>query len=100
MKNQLLTVRELAARLRMSVKSIQRAYRKGHIPVKWICRTAFFDLQKVYDAMEENGKARVASLINGGHSGATAGASRRAQAVSPRSVKRGRNFQQAPRRNA
>lgn len=32
-KRELLTVKELAAELRMSVKSIQRAYRKGEIPV-------------------------------------------------------------------
>ena len=35
MKKELLTVKELAAELRMSLKSIQRAYRKGEIPVQW-----------------------------------------------------------------
>ena len=34
MKKELLTVKELAAELRMSVKSIQRAYRAGEIPVE------------------------------------------------------------------
>ena len=34
MKKDLLTVKELAAELRMSVKSIQRGYRKGEIPVQ------------------------------------------------------------------
>ena len=38
MKNDLLTVKELAAELRMSPKSIQRAYRKEEIPVQWLCR--------------------------------------------------------------
>jgi len=32
MKKELLTVKELAAELRMSPKSIQRAYRKGESP--------------------------------------------------------------------
>lgn len=36
MKTELLTVKELAAELRMSPKSIQRAYRKGEIPVQWL----------------------------------------------------------------
>ena len=34
MKKDLLTVKELAAELRMSPKSIQRAYRKEEIPVR------------------------------------------------------------------
>lgn len=34
MKKDLLTVKELAAEFRMSSKSIQRAYRKGEIPVQ------------------------------------------------------------------
>jgi hypothetical protein len=34
MKQELLTVKELAAELRMSPKSIQRAYRKEEIPVQ------------------------------------------------------------------
>jgi len=39
MKQELLTVKELAAELRMSLKSIQRAYRKEEIPVEWLGRT-------------------------------------------------------------
>ena len=31
-------VKELAAELRMSMKTIQRAYRKGEIPVQWLGR--------------------------------------------------------------
>ena len=68
-------MKELAAELRMSLKSIQRAYRKGEIPVQWLGRMARFDLAKVRRAMERNGRSR-----------------RRAQPKSPRSVKRGRNF--------
>ena len=37
MKKELLTVKELAAELRMSLRSIQRAYRKGKVP----CRCLF-----------------------------------------------------------
>ena len=40
MKKELLTVKELAAELRMSVKSVQRAYRSGEIPVQWLRRMA------------------------------------------------------------
>jgi hypothetical protein len=47
MKKDLLTVKELAAELRMSLKSIQRAYRKEEIPVQWLGRMARFDLAKV-----------------------------------------------------
>ncbi len=62
MKRELLTVKELAAELRMSVKSIQRAYRKGEIPVQWLCRMARFDLHQVRLAMERNGLSRVLRL--------------------------------------
>jgi hypothetical protein len=40
MKKELLTVKELAAELRMSVKSIQRGYRKRDIPMQWCARSA------------------------------------------------------------
>ena len=46
MKKELLTVKELAAELRMSPKSIQRAYRKEEIPVQWLGRMARFNLAK------------------------------------------------------
>ncbi len=52
MKKELLTVKELAAELRMSVKSIQRGYRSGEIPVQWLRRMARFDLAKVRRAIE------------------------------------------------
>jgi hypothetical protein len=100
MKKELLTVKELAAELRMSVKSIQRGYRSGEIPVQWLRRMARFDLAKVRRAMERNGRSRMRRL-NGksGSAGAIAGASRqRAAKKSPRTVKRGRNFQSASRR--
>ena len=40
-------MKELAAELRMSLKSIQRAYRKGEIPVQWLGRMARFNLAQV-----------------------------------------------------
>ena len=95
MKKELLTVKELAAELRMSVKSIQRGYRSGEILVEWMRRMARFDLTKVRRAMASNGRRRMRHL-NGksAERRAIAGASRRrAQPKRPRSVKRGRNFQ-------
>ena len=62
MKKELLTVKELAAELRMSPKSIQRAYRKGEIPMQWLGRMARFDLAKVGRAMERNGRGRMRRL--------------------------------------
>jgi DNA-binding transcriptional regulator YhcF (GntR family) len=53
MKKDLLTVKELAAKLRMSPKSVQRAYRKEEIPVEWMCRMARFDLAQVRRVMEK-----------------------------------------------
>jgi hypothetical protein len=53
MKKDLLTVKELAAELRMSPKAIQRAYRKEEIPVEWLGRMARFNLAKVRRAMEK-----------------------------------------------
>lgn len=89
MKKDTLTVKELAAELRMSPKSIQRAYRKEKIPVQWLGRMARFDLAEVRRAMERNGRSRTRRL--NGNNG-------RAQQKRPRSVKRGRNFQGSLRR--
>jgi excisionase family DNA binding protein len=58
MKNTWLTVDELAAVLKVSVKSIRRAYRKGQIPVERICRFVRFDLDRVKAAMQGNGKGQ------------------------------------------
>jgi hypothetical protein len=91
MKKELLTVKELAAELRMSPKSIQQAYRKEEIPVQWLGRMARFDLAKVRRAMERNRRSHMRRL-NGtvNQQGATVGASRRRAAKKgSRSVKRG-----------
>ena len=101
MKKDLLTVKELAAELRMSPKSIQRAYRKEEIPVQWLGRMARFDLVKVQRAMERNGRSRMRRLNgNSRQPRAAGGASRRRAAKSPRTVKRGRNFQGSSRRSS
>ena len=87
-------MKELAAELRMSVKSIQRGYRSGEIPVEWMRLMARFDLMKVRRAMAINGRRRMRRLNdNSTTQRATGGASRRHVAKSPRLVKRGRNFQ-------
>ncbi len=52
MKKELLTMKELAAELRMSPKSIQRAYRKEEIPVQWLGCMARYDLVKVRRARQ------------------------------------------------
>ena len=78
MKKELLTVKELAAELRMSAKSIQRAYRKGEIPVERILRMVRFDLHQVKQAMQRNGQdwtRRVTTKTE--EQRATGGASRR-----------------------
>jgi hypothetical protein len=99
MKKDTLTVKELAAELRMSPKSVQRAYRREEIPVEWLGRMARFNLAKVRRAMARNGQSRMRRL-NGksASAGATAGQGRRRAPKSPRSVKRGRNFQGSSRR--
>ena len=90
-KKDLLTVKELAAELRMSVKSIQRGYRKGEIPVQFMCRMARFDLAKVRRAMERNGQRRMRRLNGNSERAERARRPRPAArpAQRPRSVRRG-----------
>ena len=101
MKVTWLTVSEIAAALKLSVVSIRRAYSKGDIPVVRIGRMVRFDLDHVRMVMQRKGE--VVAVVSSGRDlphRATGGASRRRAArQSPRSVKRGRNFQGAPRRN-
>jgi len=70
MKKDLLTVKELAAELRMSPKSIQRAYRKEEIPVQWLGRMARFNLAKVacvVSTAHRTSRARSPALAGGAH---------------------------------
>lgn len=100
MKNTWLTVDELAAVLKVSVKSIRRAYRKGQIPVERICRFVRFDLERVKEAMRGNGKGLSPfSAGTQGQRSATGGASRRrAQRTRPRLGKTGASIARTPRR--
>ena len=92
MKKDTLTVKELAAELRMSPKSIQRAYRREEIPVEWLGRMARFNLAHVRRAMARNGRSRMRRLNGKSEfADAIAGASRRRAQQSPRLVTRGPN---------
>ena len=100
MKTSWLTADELAAVLKVSVKSIRRAYSKGEIPVERICRFVRFDLERVKAAMQGNGQGQspLASREQGQRS-ATGGTSRRrAQRPRPRLGKTGASIAQTPRR--
>ena len=101
MKKTWLTIDELALELQVSVKSIRRAYRKGQIPVERICRFVRFDLERVKEALQANGRwpsfAEAERKL--GPRSATGGASRRrAQRPRPRLGKTGASIAQAPRR--
>jgi len=87
-----LTVDELAAVLKVSPKSIRRAYRKGEIPVDRFCRFVRFDLERVKEALKAKGHSLigVVSTRKGGPRSATGGGSRRrAQPTRPRLGKTG-----------
>lgn len=49
----LLTAKELAGELRISAKSVYRAYRNREIPAGQLRRMLLFDLDKVRRAMEQ-----------------------------------------------
>jgi len=103
MKASWLTIRELASALKVSVKTIRRAYLRGEIPVQRIFRFVRFDVDQVKEAMRRNGETYIEGgpKHGDGERRATAGnRRRRALPGSPRIVKRGRNFQAVPRRNA
>ena len=100
MKKTWLTVDELAAVLKVSVKSIRRAYRKGQIPVERICRFVRFDLDRVKAAMQGNGQGQFpfASREQGQRSATGGDRRRRAQRTRPRLGKTGASIAQTPRR--
>jgi excisionase family DNA binding protein len=99
MKKTWLTAKELATLLQVSIKTVRRAYRNGEIPMSRFRHMVRFDLAQVRRTMARNGRSRVRRL-NGGvtQQGATAGQGRRRARKSPRTVKRGRNFQGSKRR--
>ena len=96
-----LTVDELAAVLKVSPKSIRRAYRKGEIPVDRFCRFVRFDLERVKEALQAKGHwpSSVETERKREQRSATGGASRRrAQRPSPRLGKTGASIARKPRR--
>ena len=99
MKRSWLTADELAGVLKVSVKSIRRAYRKGEIPVERFCRFVRFDLERVKEAMQANGHGQSPfSTRKQVQRSATDGASRRrAQRTSPRLGKTGASIATKPR---
>jgi len=95
-----ITADELAAKLKVSVKSIRRAYRKGEIPVDRFCRFVRFDLERVKEALQAKGDGPhfVVSKKKGGTRSAQGGASRRrAQRPRPRTGKTGASIAKKPR---
>lgn len=100
MKTSCLTTRELAALLNVSIKTIRRAYRNGEIPIVRFRRMIRFDLDQLRRVVKQDGVRQSLRFIPAVTKRAPGGVSRRRAArPSPRSVKRGRNFQGAPRRN-
>jgi hypothetical protein len=98
MKSTLLSAKEIALVMGVSTQSIRRSYWKGHIRAFRVCKVLRFDLEHVRRIFLANG-------LPGSHAGqkfrAIGGDSRRrARSISPRSVKRGRNFQKSTRRRA
>jgi len=96
-----LTIHELALALKVSVKTVRRAYLRGEIPVQRIFRFVRFDIEQVKEAMRRNGETYIeVGPENRERRRAPGGASRRREAApSPRRVKRGRKFQPRIRRS-
>ena len=91
MKRRFLSVKELAEELGVHEDTIYRAHLKKLIPVKKVCKVLRFDLEKVLTALSEHASMKRPTQTT---RRAPGGASRRrAKPNSPRSVKRGRNFQ-------
>jgi len=76
MKKDLLTVKELAAELRMIPKWIQRAYRKEEIPMQWLGRMARVRFHK---GSTGNGTERTKPYASSQRQRDTAGRDRRRQ---------------------
>jgi excisionase family DNA binding protein len=92
MKAPWLTIHELASALKVSVKTIRRAYLSGEIPVERLFRSVRFDVEQLKEAMRRNGQGHVGeTATQEGESRATGGDSRWRAVTRPRSVRRGRS---------
>ncbi len=58
MKTADLSVKELAALIRVSTDTIRRAFRRGEIPATRVRTALRFDLQEVHTCMRRNAAAR------------------------------------------
>lgn len=88
MKTADLSVKELAALIRVSTDTIRRAVRKGEIPATRVKTALRFDLQEVSTYMQRNAAARFGAR-SASAPGGTAG---RAQADQPPASKTGAQF--------
>ncbi len=95
-----LTVKQLAGELGISAKTVYRAYRNREIPAGQFRRMLLFDLDQVRRAMEQRAKAMPYKKCAKGERAPGGDSRRRALPDSPRSVKRGRNFQSVSRRKS
>ena len=86
MKTSHLSIKELAAFIRLSTDTIRRAVRKGEIPATRVGTAYRFDLRKVSAQMQRNAHVR----LQRGSAGAPGGGGRpRAPQNAPGLVKRG-----------
>jgi len=88
MKTSDLSIKELAAYIRVSTDTIRRAVRKGEIPATRVRTALRFDLQEVHTYMQRNAEARFGARSTRAPGG-TAG---RAQADQPPAGKTGAQF--------
>jgi excisionase family DNA binding protein len=98
MKKTWLTAKELATLLQVSIKTVRRAYRNGEIPMVRFRHMVRFDLEQVRRVVQREVVRPSLRVIVDRERSATAGQGRRRAPKSPRSVKRGRNFQGSSRR--
>jgi excisionase family DNA binding protein len=88
MKTSELSIKELAAFIRVSTDTIRRAVRKGEIPWTRVRTALRFDLQEVSTCMQRNAEARFGARSTR----ALAGTAGRAQADQPPAGKTGAQF--------
>ena len=96
----LLSVKELAAELGVSVDSIRRAFWNGRIPAFRICKILRFDLDQVRNAFQVGGLAAAvqAGAVRVRRSAIGGASRRRAKRTSPRLGKTGASIARTPRR--